>query len=87
MGPGTNRTRWSGSVFEATQDEVDGVARHARSCTPPSPDGGPLDDVRRNARDAGDRHFDETMQRPRVIRLHFVRDEFVLGSGGWRDVR
>ena len=34
--------------------------------------------MRRDGRDVADRHFDETMQRPSVIRLHVVRDEIVL---------
>ena len=34
--------------------------------------------MHRNVRDAVDRHFDETMQRPSVIRPSFVRDEIVL---------
>ena len=87
MGPEASRTRWNRSVFEATQDEVDrgGSARSLGHSILTG--GGPLDDVRRNVPDAIDCHLGEIMQRPSVMRLHFVRDEFVLGSGGWRDVR
>lgn len=88
MGPGTSRTRSSGTVFGITQGEVDGGGS-ARSLGHSIPTGGgPFDDVRRDVRDAGDHHhYDESMQRPNAIRLHFVRDEIVLGFGGWRDVR
>ena len=36
-----------------------------------------VEDVRRNVREAVDCYFDETMERPSVIRLHFVRDEIM----------
>ena len=64
-----------------------GAARRARSGHSIPTEGGPLDDMRCDVRDAIGRHFDESMQRPSVIRLHFVRDEIMSGSGGWRDVR
>ena len=37
-------------------------------------EGETLEDLRENVRDATECHFDEG-QRPRLIRLHFVRDE------------
>ena len=87
MGPGTSRMRSSGIVFEITQGEVDG-GRSARSLGDSIPTGGgALDDMRGNVPDAIDCHLGEIMQRPSVMRLHFVRDEIVLCSGGWRDVR
>ena len=39
--------------------------------------GDDLDDLRANVREAFDTHFDETMARPQIIRLHFVRDEIL----------
>ncbi len=36
-----------------------------------------VEDVRRNVREAVDCYFDDTMDRPSVIRLHFVRDEIM----------
>lgn len=87
MGPGASRTRWSGSVFEIIQDKVDGGGSTHSLGHSILTGGGPLDDMRRNVRDAIDCHLGETMQRSSVIRLHFVRDEIVSGSGGWRDVR
>jgi hypothetical protein len=35
-----------------------------------------LEGIRRNVREAVECHFDEA-QRPKVIRLHFVRDEVI----------
>ncbi len=34
-----------------------------------------LDELHKNVREATDCHFDETMDAPKLIRLHFVRDE------------
>jgi hypothetical protein len=39
-------------------------------------EGNNLDDIRRNVREAVDCHFDDGC-RPRMIRLHFVRDEVI----------
>ena len=40
--------------------------------------GDTLDEVRGNVREAVDCHFEED-ERPRVIRLHFVREEVIQG--------
>lgn len=34
-----------------------------------------MEELRNNVREAVDCYFDETMEAPKVIRLHFVRDE------------
>jgi predicted RNase H-like HicB family nuclease len=34
-----------------------------------------VEELRTRIREAVDCHFDETMEAPRIIRLHFVRDE------------
>jgi predicted RNase H-like HicB family nuclease len=36
-----------------------------------------IDELRDNVREATDAFFDETMETPKVIRLHFVRDELL----------
>ena len=41
-------------------------------------EGESLEEIRRNVREAVDCYFDETMARPRLIRLHFVRDEVLM---------
>ena len=62
-------------IFDVREDEVDGgytasalgVGIHAQGET--------LDELRANVKEAVDCYFDETMEAPKVIRLHFVRDE------------
>ena len=36
-----------------------------------------LEELRANVREAVDCHFDESMESPNIIRLHFVRDELL----------
>ena len=36
-----------------------------------------LEELRTNVREAVDCHFDETMESPKIIRLHFVHDELL----------
>ncbi len=60
-------------IFEVSEDELDcscsasalGFGIHTQSDS--------MDDIRRNVREAVDCYFDD--DRPRVIRLHYVRDE------------
>lgn len=62
-------------IFEVTEDEGGGgyiasalgVGIHSQAET--------LEELRHNVREAVDCHFDEGMEAPKVIRLHFVRDE------------
>ena len=64
-------------IFEVQEDEVDGgftasalgVGIHTEADT--------LEELRANVKDALDCHFDETMVAPKIIRLHFVRDEVI----------
>lgn len=62
-------------IFEVREDEIDGgyvagalgygIHTQAES----------LEELRAMVREAVDCYFDETMESPKVIRLHFVRDE------------
>ena len=62
-------------IFEVSEDELDGgysasalgYGIHTQADT--------LDDLRRNVREAVECYFDDDMDRPRLIRLHYVRDE------------
>ena len=62
-------------IFEVNEDEIDGgysasalgYGIHTQAET--------IEELRRNVREAVQCYFDETMNRPGVIRLHFVRDE------------
>ena len=64
-------------VFEITEDEVDGgysasalgYGIHTQSDSP--------EELRRNVMEAFDCYFDEAMERPHIVRLHFVRDEII----------
>lgn len=39
-----------------------------------------LEELRANVREAVDFYFDESMEPPNIIRLHFVRDELLTKS-------
>ena len=39
-----------------------------------------LEELRANVREAVDCHFDESMEPPNIIRLHFVHDDFLEKS-------
>ena len=62
-------------IFEVSEDELDGgysasalgYGIHTQADT--------LDDLRRNVREAVECYFDDGKDRPRLIRLHYVRDE------------
>ena len=62
-------------IFEITEDKVDGgysasalgYGIHTQADT--------VEELRRNVREAVECYFDESMRRPSLIRLHFVRDE------------
>ena len=56
-------------IFEVSDDQLD-VGIHT--------EGGTLDELRRNIREAVDCYFDDSMGRPRLIRLHYVRDEVLM---------
>ncbi len=63
------------TVFEVSEDGLDGG--YSASAVGPGihTQGDTMDDIRRNVREAVDCHFDDSMVHPRLIRLHFVRDE------------
>ena len=52
--------------------------RRARSDTAFTRQGECVEEVRRNVLEAVNCYFDETMARPGLIRLHFVRDEILV---------
>lgn len=66
-------------IFEVTEDEVDGGYSATALGYGIHTQGDSVDAIRRNVREAVDCYFDEGMPRPRLIRLHFVRDEFLAG--------
>ncbi|MDE2669198.1 MAG: 2-oxoisovalerate dehydrogenase [Chloroflexota bacterium] len=62
-------------IFEVSQDEVDGGYSASAVGYGIHAQGETLEEVRANVRDAVECYFDETMERPGLIRLHYVRDE------------
>lgn len=64
-------------IFEITEDEVDGGYSASALGYGIHTQGDSLEEIRSNVREAFDCYFDETMERPNIIRLHFVRDEIM----------
>jgi predicted RNase H-like HicB family nuclease len=62
-------------IFEVREDEADGGYVATALGHSIVTQGDTLDELRANVKEAVDCHFDQTMQAPKIIRLHFVRDE------------
>jgi predicted RNase H-like HicB family nuclease len=62
-------------IFEVREDVVDGGYNASALGFGIHTQGDTLEELRANVREAVDCYFDETMEAPKVIRLHFVRDE------------
>jgi predicted RNase H-like HicB family nuclease len=62
-------------IFEVLEDEVDGGYTASALGYGIHTQGENLEQLRTMVREAVDCYFDETMEAPKVIRLHFVRDE------------
>ena len=67
-------------IFIIEEDSVDGgfVARAVGHGITTQAD--TIDELRRMILDAVDCHFDRPADRPKVIRLHFVREEILAAS-------
>lgn len=65
-------------IFEVTEDEVDGGYSASALGYGIHTQGKGVEEVRRNVVEAVNCYFDETMERPGLIRLHFVRDEILV---------
>ena len=65
-------------IFEVTEDETDGGYSASAVGYGIHTQGDSLEDIRGNVREAVECYFDESMPRPRLIRLHFVRDELLV---------
>ncbi len=77
MGRIREKTAMSGTeiIFEVSEDELDGGYSASAVGLGIHTQGDTEEELRRNVREAVDCHFDDSMVRPRLIRLHFVRDE------------
>lgn len=65
-------------IFEVSEDELDGGYSASALGFGIHTQGDSMDDLRRNVREAVDCYFDGDADRPRVIRLHYVRDEILV---------
>jgi predicted RNase H-like HicB family nuclease len=64
-------------IFEVREDGTDGGYTASALGLGIHTEGATLDQLRTNVKEAVDCCFDETMEAPKVIRLHFVRDEIL----------
>jgi predicted RNase H-like HicB family nuclease len=62
-------------LFEVREDEIDGGYTARALGYGIHTQGDTLDELRAMVKDAVQCYFDETMQAPKIIRLHFVREE------------
>jgi predicted RNase H-like HicB family nuclease len=62
-------------IFEVREDEMDGGYTASALGYGIHTQGDSLEELRAMVKDAVDCYFDEDMEAPKVIRLHFVRDE------------
>ena len=62
-------------IFDVREDEADGGFVASALGYGIHTQGDTLEELRTMVKDAVDCYFDETMQRPAIIRLHIVRDE------------
>ena len=65
-------------IFEVSEDELDGGYSASALGFGIHTQGDTLDELRHNVREAIDCYFDDGMERPRFIRLHYVRDEVLV---------
>ena len=65
-------------VFEVTEDAVEGGYSASAVEYSIHTQGDTLEEIRGSVKEAVDCYFDDTMPRPRLFRLHFVRDESLL---------
>lgn len=65
-------------IFEITEDEVDGGFSASALGYGIHTQGDSLEEIRRNVKEAVSCFFDGSLPRPKLIRLHFVRDEVVV---------
>ena len=66
------------SIFEVSEDDLDGGYSASALGFGIHTQGDSLDDLRHNVREAVDCYLDDAMERPRLIRLHFVKAEVLV---------
>jgi predicted RNase H-like HicB family nuclease len=71
-------SRMSEIIFEVNDDEVGGGYTAVALGCGIYTQGETLEELRRKVKDAVDCYFDEENPAPKIIRLHFVRDEVLV---------
>jgi predicted RNase H-like HicB family nuclease len=64
-------------IFDVREDEADGGYTASALGYGIHTQGDSLDELRAMVKDAVRCYFDETMEAPKIIRLHFVREEIL----------
>lgn len=65
-------------IFEVREDEVDGGFTASPLGYGIRAQADSVEELRANVREAVSCYFDEKMSSPKIIRLHFVRDEVLV---------
>jgi predicted RNase H-like HicB family nuclease len=65
-------------IFEVREDEVDGGFTASALGYGIHTQGETVEELRAMVKEAVNCYFDESMDRPKIIRLHFVRDEILV---------
>ena len=65
-------------IFEVSEDEFDGGYSASALGFGIHTEGDTMEELRRNVWEAVDCYLDESMERPRLIRLHYVRGEVLV---------
>jgi predicted RNase H-like HicB family nuclease len=64
-------------IFQVLEDETDGGYTASAVSGGIHTEAETLEELRRNLREAVDCYYDDPAQAPKIIRLHFVRDEIL----------
>ena len=65
-------------IFEVREDEVGGGFTASALGYGINTQGDSVEELRTMVKEAVNCYFDESMERPKIIRLHFVRDEILV---------
>ena len=65
-------------IFEVTEDDVDGGYSARALGYGIHTQGGSVEEIRSNVKEAVDCYFDDDMPRPKFVCLRFVRDEVLM---------
>ena len=64
-------------VFQVTEDEADGGYTASALGYGIHTQGDSIEEIRHNVKEAVACYFDDSMRRPKLIRLHIVRDDLL----------